>query len=195
MENVDIMLGSYSWDDERNDQSGNELNLDSGFNGPQQSFILAGEDFRSLLITNSRENSEISIETTRIIGDETASQITRKFNAIRSSLNLQIQEAIYTAITERVLPSIENDIVAHGRANLTLDDQRASGLQESPRAPNLTMADHRSGGLQRNSEVVNPKKTKENLLKIGFSRANQREISRDSSVDSYTSEQNRDSFT
>ena len=32
-----IMLGSYSRDDERNDNSENELNLDSGSNRPQQS--------------------------------------------------------------------------------------------------------------------------------------------------------------
>ena len=76
-----------------------------------------------------------------------------------------------------------------------MEDQRASGLQDSPRAPNSTMAGHRSGGLQRNSEVVNPKKTMENILKMGFSRANQKEISRDSSVDSYTNEQNCDMVT
>ena len=55
------------------------------------------------------------------------------------------------------------------------------------------MADQRFSGLQRNSEVTNTQKTKENRLKMGFPRANQREMSRDSSVDSYTSEQNRDS--
>ena len=108
---------------------------------------------------------------------------------------MQIQEAINTAITERVLPSIENSLVAHGRASSTMEDQRASGLQDSPRAPNFTMAVQRSSGLQRNSEVTNPQKTKENRLKMVFSRANQREMSRDSSVDSYTSEQYRDMVT
>ena len=53
-----------------------ELNLDLGYlrpNGPHQNSNLVGEDFRSLLNTNSRENSEVTIETTRIIGDEIAS--------------------------------------------------------------------------------------------------------------------------
>ena len=134
-------------------------------------------------------------ETTRMIGNEIANQVTRKLNDNRSRLNLQIQEAINTAVTERVLPSIENSLVAHGRASSTMEDQRASGLQDSPRAPNFTMAVQRSSGLQRNSEVTNPQKTKENRLKMVFSRANQREMSRDSSVDSYTSEQYRDMVT
>ena len=101
-ENVNIMLGSYSRDDERNEQSENELNLDSGSSTLQQNSNLAEEDFRSLLNTNSRENSELTIETSRFIGDEIASQVTRKFNDIKSSLTLQIQEAFNTAITENV---------------------------------------------------------------------------------------------
>ena len=162
--------------------------MDSESNKPQQIFNLTGEDFRSLLNTNSRENSEITIATTRIIGDEIAYQVTTKLNDIISSLNLQIQKAIKTAITERVPPSIENSLAAHGRANLTMEDQRARGLQDSPRAPNFTLAYQRSSELQRNSEVTNSQKTKENRLKIGFSRSNQREMSRDSLVDSYTSD-------
>ena len=117
-----------------------------------------------MLNTNSRENSEITVETPRIIGDETAIQVTRKLKDIRSSSNLQIQVAINTAITETAHPSIENSLVAHGKANITTEDQRANGLQGSPRAPNFTMVDKRSRGLQRNSEVANPQKTKENRL-------------------------------
>ena len=149
VENVDIRLGSYSRDDERNEQSENELNLGSGSSRPQQNSNLAGEDCRSLLNTKSRENSETTIETIRIIGDEIASQVTRKFNDIRSSLHLQIQEAINTAITEKVLPSIENSLVAHGRANFTMED-------------------HRSSGLQRNSEVLTLRKRREIALKWDF---------------------------
>ena len=74
VENVDIRLGSYSRDDERNEQSENELNLGSGSSRPQQNSNLAGEDCRGLN-TTSRENSETTIETIRIIGDEIASQV------------------------------------------------------------------------------------------------------------------------
>ena len=48
-ENVDIMLGSYSRDDERNEQSESELNLDSGSSRPQQNSNLTGKDFKSIL--------------------------------------------------------------------------------------------------------------------------------------------------
>ena len=157
-DSVDIMIGCYSRDDERNEQSENDLNLDSGSSMPQQNSNLTEEDFRSLLNTSSRENSKITIENTRIIGDEIASQVTTKLNDIRSSLPWQNQEAINTAITERVLPSIENSLVARGGANVTMEDQRANRLHDNPRAPIFTKMDYKSSGLQRNSEVLNPRK-------------------------------------
>ena len=70
VENVDIMLGNYSRDDEENKIKENGVNLDSGSDRPQQSSNVIGEDFRSLLNTNSRENSEITIQNTRMINDE-----------------------------------------------------------------------------------------------------------------------------
>ena len=42
VENVDIMQGSYSREDERNDQSDREFNLDSGSISPQQNSNLVG---------------------------------------------------------------------------------------------------------------------------------------------------------
>ena len=172
VKNVDIMLGSYARNDEKNEQSERELSLDSASSRPQQNSNLVGEDFRSLPSTNSRENSEITKETTRIIGDETTNQVTRKFNNIRSCLNLQIQEAVNTAITEKVLPSIEKSLIAHRRTNLTMGDHRSVGLQDIPTAPNFTIEDHRSSGLQRNSEVINAQKTGENRPKRCFTQEN-----------------------
>ena len=75
VENVDIMLGSYSRDENRNKQSEDELNLNSGSNKPQQSSNLVGEDFRSLFITNSKQNSEMTIETARMISEEMSTQM------------------------------------------------------------------------------------------------------------------------
>ena len=71
VENVVITLGSYTRDDEENNISENEVNLDSGSSRPHQHSNVIGEDFRSLLNTNSRKNSEITIETTKIINEET----------------------------------------------------------------------------------------------------------------------------
>ena len=54
------------------------------------------------------------------------------------------------------------------------------------------MEDYRSSGLQRYSEVVNAQKTWENRPKRCFTQENSRHMSRESSVDSYNGEQNRD---
>ena len=158
VKNVDIMLGSYSRDDERNDHSENELNRDSGSSRPQQSSNLVGEDFRSLLNTNSRENSEVTIETTRMIREEISNQMSRKLSDIKSSLNSQIQDANTTAIVEKVIPSIQSTLDMQGRTNFTVVDRGSCGLQESPRATNFTTVDRRSSGLQWNSEVENTQK-------------------------------------
>ena len=86
VENVDIMLGSYSRDDEENNASENEVNLGSASSRPQQSSNDIGEDFRSLLKTNSSENSEATIETTRMINEEISNQKSRKLNEIKTSI-------------------------------------------------------------------------------------------------------------
>ena len=132
VENVDIMLRSYSRGENRNDHSEDELNMDAEASGPQQNSNMAGEDFRSLLNTNFRENIKMTIETTRLINDEIFYQMSRKLNEIRSSLNSQIQDAITAAITEKVLPSIQNTLSMQGRGNFTVVNQRSSGLQRSP---------------------------------------------------------------
>ena len=110
VENVDIMLGSYSREDDENNVSENEVNLDSGSSRPKQSSNVIGKDFRSLLNTNSRENSEITIEITRLINEEISNKMSRKFNEIKNSLDFQIQNANSSAITEKILPSIQNTL-------------------------------------------------------------------------------------
>ena len=78
VENVDIMLGSYSRGEDGNEGSENEANLDSRSSRPQQNSNLAGGYFRSLFNTNSRENSEITIETTGMISEAISKQMSRK---------------------------------------------------------------------------------------------------------------------
>ena len=193
VENVDIMLGSYSRDDEENDISENGINLDSGSSRPQQSSNVIGEDFRSLLNTNSRENSEITIETTRMINEEISNQMSRKLNEIKSSLNIRIQEAISSAITEKILPSIQNTLEMEDRVNHTIADRGSIGLHDSSKSTNFTTGDRRSSGLQWNSEVENAQKSWENRPRKCFTQENNRLTSRQSSVDSVNSEQNHDS--
>ena len=192
VENVDIMIGNYSRDEDRNEQSESELNLDLGSNRPQQSSNLIGEDFRSVLNANSREKSEITVEINRMISEEITNQMSRKLNEIRESLNYQIQDAITSAITDKVLPCIQNTLSKQGRVNYTVGDRGSCGPHESPTAANYTTVDQRSSGLQRNPEVENGLKLREKRNKTWFSQENDGQMSRQSSVDSNTSEQNRD---
>ena len=191
-ENVDIMLGSYARDDERIEQSENEMNLDSGSNRPRRNSNLVGEDFRSLLNTNSRENSEATIETTRLIIEEISSQMSRKLNEIKTSLNSQVQNAITTAITNTILLSIQNTLEMQGRANFTVVDRGSDGSQPGLRTNNSTMEDLRSSGPQRNPEVGNSQKSWDKRPKTCFTQENSRFASRQSSIDSDRSEQNCD---
>ena len=194
VETVEVVLGSYSRDDENN-ASEDGMNLDLESNRLQQSSNVIGEDFRSLLNTNSRENSQVAIETTRIISDEVSNQISRRLNEINTSLNFQIQDAISNAIIEKILPSIQNTLEIQGRPNSTMVDRRSNGLHPSPRSTEFTIKDQRSSGLQRNTEVGNSQGTMENRPKTCFTQENSRLRSRESSTDSINSEQNRDMVT
>ena len=195
VENVDIMLGSYSRDDEENDISENGVNLDSGSNRPQQSSNVIGEDFRFLLNTNSRENSEITIGTTRKINEEISNQKSRKLNEIKNSLNIQIQDANSSAITEKILPSIQNTLEMQDRVNHTMVDRGSIGLHDSSKSASFTTGDRMSSGLQWNSEVENTQKSWENRPRKCFMQENNRLTSRQSSVDSVNSKQNHDMVT
>ena len=131
MEIVDIMLGKYSRSDEGNKDNDSDFNLDTESKRLQRNTNSVGEDFRSLLITNSRENSERTIETTRMVSEEITNQFAIRLKEVKSSLNSQILDAIST---EKVLPSIQNTLDAQGRANFSVMDRRSSGLQKSPEA-------------------------------------------------------------
>ena len=69
LENVDIMLGNYTRNDldSQLEERETEKNLES--NGMQTANPII-EDFRSLIYTNSREISEITIEAARLIKNE-----------------------------------------------------------------------------------------------------------------------------
>ena len=161
MENVDVMLGSYSRNDEGNDQSENELNLNSDSSRPQRNSNVTGEDFKSLL-TNSRENREVTIETTRLINEEIANQMSRRLNEIKSDFNSRIQMAITAAVADTVLPSIQNTLEMQGRSNFTMVDRASNGPHPGPKTDNFTMVDRRSSGLQWNPEVGSSQKTWKN---------------------------------
>ena len=129
-----------------------------------------GEVFRSLLNPNSKENCKTTIETTGMNSEEIFNQMSRKLNEIKSSLKSQILNAITTAITEKVLPFIQNTLDTQGRAYFTVVNRESVGLQEGPRTSNFTVVDRSSRGLQRSPEVVNTQKIWENHPKTCFTR-------------------------
>ena len=104
VENLDVMLGSYSRNqlevnsDERNDE------VDLGSDRTRQDVVQNSEDFRSLSNSNSRENSESTIETVRLVNSE----VSRKMEELKRDLNSQIAETINSLINERNLPNIQN---------------------------------------------------------------------------------------
>ena len=119
----------------------------------------------------------------------------KKLNEIKNSLNLQIQDAISTAITEKILPSIKNTLGMQGRAKCTMVDRGSIGLQDSSKSASFTTRDRKSSGLQQNSEFENSQKLWENRPRKCFTQGNSRQMSLQNSVDSDNSEQNRDKVT
>ena len=110
MKNVDIMLGSYS-------RSGldSQLDLDHEAEGPQQNFNGNSEDFRSFLITNSRERSEMTIETARMVKNEITNQVSKKLDKMKAELNSQLMTAMNSAITDRINTSFFSKYIRDAR--------------------------------------------------------------------------------
>ena len=103
----------------------------------------------------------MTVETYRMISEEISNQMSRKLNAIKESLNYQIHDAISSAITDKVLPSIQNTLSKHGKVNYTVVDSGSRGPHEGPTVENYTTVEQRSSGLQRNPEIENSPKTRE----------------------------------
>ena len=80
------MLGNYPRNDLVKQLGERETEGDLESNGLQTAKPIS-EDFRSLSNTNSRENSEITIETARLLNNEITNQVTRKLDEVREGLN------------------------------------------------------------------------------------------------------------
>ena len=145
LENVDIMLGSYSRNELDSQLGESETELDLESNGLQTANPIS-EDFRSLINTNSREYSEITIETARLINNEITYQVTWKLDEIRSDLNTQILEVVNSAITEKVLPSIQNVLGVQNPESDAIRDTQSGRLYRS-HEDHLCHMDHQSQGL------------------------------------------------
>ena len=76
-----------------------------------------------------------------MINEEISNQMSRKLNEIKTNLNSQIQDAISTAITETVLPSIQNTLNMQERANFTVMDRGSNGPHPGQKLANYTVED------------------------------------------------------
>ena len=125
------MLVSYSrYELESNSIHGND-EIDHGSDRTRQDVAQNSEDFRSLQNSNSREKSESTGETMRLVNSE----VSKQMDELRKDLNSQIIDTINSVIGEKVFPDIRNimtsqnplfwDEVDHryGRLNKTTEEE------------------------------------------------------------------------
>ena len=142
-EDMNLMLGNFPVIEYENNSFQREVSTKPASRELQENTNTIGEDFRSLLITNSRDNSEMIVETGRIINSNLASQMSGKLNEIKMYLNSQNIQAIDTDIAEIVLTKLQNSL----------------GELESEIKTKMHI---RPTGLHRNPEVVASRKTRQN---------------------------------
>ena len=128
-ENLDVMLGSYPRNELGNDSDRN-VEIDLGSDRTREDPLQNSEDFRSLLNSNSNENSVSTAETMRLVNSE----ITKKIDELRRELNSQLVDVINSAITEKVLPDIRNLVSNQNPVFREEVDQRSSGLNRTTEA-------------------------------------------------------------
>ena len=78
-------------------------------------------------------NSEITVETRRAINSEISTQMSRRFEEIKSDLNSHILEVLNATIEEKVLPTIRNVVGVNEGARCAKWDLRSDG-----RHPHMT---------------------------------------------------------
>ena len=127
IEKLDVMLGNYTNSEIRDQEAVDQIENDPESRRRQQDLDQNESNYRSLLNTNLSENSEITVETSRMINSEISSQMSRKIEEMKSDLNSQILEVINSAIEERILPSIENVITSSRETKNTKRDLRSDG--------------------------------------------------------------------
>ena len=110
LEKTNVMLcRSFKLVDDSNPDVG-EMKRDQESREPLNNGNSNSDDFRSLLNTNSRQNSELITDSLRMINCESTSQVqvSSQLNEIEVDLNSQIREAIDSTITKQILPTIQN---------------------------------------------------------------------------------------
>ena len=96
-ENLDIMLGTYSRNELESNSKERNNEVDHESDRTRHDLVQNGEDFRPLLNSNSRENSESTVENMRLV----SSEISKQMDGLRKDLNSQIMEALNSVIKDR----------------------------------------------------------------------------------------------
>ena len=121
------MLGSYSRNELENNSEDRKIEVDLASERPRQDVVQNSEDFRSLLNSNSRENSETTLETVRLVDTE----VTRRTEELKKDLNSRIIESINSTINEKILPSIQNTLGSQRPRFREEIDKRSSRLSRT----------------------------------------------------------------
>ena len=134
--------------------------------------------------TNTSENSEITVETSRAINSENSSQMSRKLEEMRSDLNSHILNAIDSAIEGKVIPSIRKALEIQNSTKNSNSDLRSDGPHQSTFGQIRPQRDLRSVGPRQQiagKASQDAKKDSPRLVTMGSTQINHQ---RENSVDS-----------
>ena len=145
-ENLDVMLGAYSRIDLVEEENNTETEVDLESDRLQRSEGQTENNFWSLLNTNPSENSEITVETKRLINSKISSQMSRKLEELKTDLNSHIFDVINSALEERVLPSIKSALETKNSAKNAILELRLHGPHSSNFSQERAQRDLRSYG-------------------------------------------------
>ena len=102
VENLDVILGSYSSNELESNSEDRNVKVDLGSDRPRQDVTQNVEAFRSVLNSNSINNSEITLGAVRMVNTE----MSKRIDESKRDLNTQIMDSINSAISEKIFPSI-----------------------------------------------------------------------------------------
>ena len=183
IENSDVMLGNYPNSEIRGQDAIDQKEIDPESRGRQQDLDQNEPNYRSLLNTNLSENSEIAVETSRMINSEISSQMSRKIEEMKSDLNSHILKANNSAIEERILPSIENVLASSRQVKNTKWDLRSDGRHPDRNIQMTQNSDLESHGRHKNKFCQQVQDLGENFPKLISTSSNQKIHRRENLVD------------
>ena len=162
--------------------------LDLASRRPQKETHSISGNFRSLQNTNPSENSENTAETSRARNSEVSSQMSRKLEEMKSDLNSHILNVMYSAIEEKLIPSIRNALRGKNLADNMNPDLRSDGPHPSSFSSVRPQRDFRSIGPHQEFAGRAAQDTRKDFLRLVARSSNHRNHQKENSVDSRQSD-------